>query len=104
MTKNSTESTNSQTSKAKKDKNSSSISATSSPAHTKTSHTSISTKSKRNANKVEFRFLCSPTLRTKMNERLKLLNLERSQIMVGFLQEWLKQTDEFLTNSETKES
>ena len=66
-----------------------------SPSVNKESNVLSSTSNSKHT-KVEFRFLCSADLREQMNKRLKTLNLERSQIMVGFIQEWLKQTDEFL--------
>ncbi|MCY4444471.1 MAG: hypothetical protein OXC44_06715 [Proteobacteria bacterium] len=48
------------------------------------------------AKSVEFRFHCSLELRERMNERLKQLNLERGDIMIEFLEEWLRQTDVYL--------
>lgn len=49
--------------------------------------------SKKN-NIVEFRFYCPYDLRQQMNDRLKDLKLERGPVMVGFLEEWLKQTEQ----------
>ena len=47
---------------------------------------------------VEFRFHCSYDLRQRMNLRLRELNLERGDVMIGFLEEWLKQTDGYATS------
>lgn len=54
------------------------------------------------ANKiVEFRFQCDAGLREQMNERIKLLRLDRSKVMADFIKEWLKQTDIYLTDAST---
>lgn len=45
---------------------------------------------------VDFRFQCDPALRDQLNERLKLLRIERSIVMESFIKEWLTQTDTFI--------
>ena len=50
---------------------------------------------------VEFRFQCDANLREQMNERIKLLRLDRSKVMADFIKEWLKQTDIYLTDAST---
>lgn len=45
---------------------------------------------------VEFRFNCTYGLRDKINSRLKQLNLERADVMVEFLEEWLAETDKLI--------
>lgn len=52
---------------------------------------------------VEFRFNCSFALREKINERLKALGLERADVMIEFLDEWLKETDQFVVETEKGE-
>ena len=52
---------------------------------------------------VEFRFNCSFLLRERINERLKALGLERADVMIEFLEEWLKETDQFVETTEKGE-
>jgi len=52
---------------------------------------------------VEFRFNCSFLLRERINERLKALGLERADVMIEFLEEWLKETEQFVETTEKGE-
>lgn len=52
---------------------------------------------------VEFRFNCSYSLRERINERLKALGLERADVMIEFLDEWLKETDQFVEATDAGE-
>lgn len=52
---------------------------------------------------VEFRFNCSYLLRERINERLKALGLERADVMIEFLEEWLKETDQFVESTDNGE-
>ena len=47
---------------------------------------------------VEFRFNCTFGLRERVNDRLKELSLERADVMVDFLEEWLKETDKLIAD------
>ncbi|MCY4381154.1 MAG: hypothetical protein OXC40_06270 [Proteobacteria bacterium] len=58
---------------------------------------SQSTTGTSSGNMVEFRFRCSPELRDQINNRLKILHLERGDLMRNFMKEWLKQTDIYLS-------
>ena len=51
---------------------------------------------------VDFRFQCDPNLRDQLNERLKLLRIERSVIMEGFIKEWLRQTHNLISAASQK--
>lgn len=61
------------------------------PHHASSKHAG----SEKTEKKVEFRFHCTYDLRQRMNLRLQELGLERGDVMVSFLEEWLKQTDEY---------
>ena len=52
---------------------------------------------------VEFRFNCSFLLRERINERLKALGLERADVMIEFLEEWLQETDQFVETTDNGE-